>query len=195
MFSDPLLWDSKLSSGASCIHWSSLRCLQLDWSPTVVNSIDWTWFGKAHTPVYIRSHSWQCMSEQKPSQRESSETELCQGTDLGKGTKKCLQHWRFPRPQVASIILIWKKFGTIKTLPRAGRRPNWAIGWEGPWLGRWPRLQSSSVEMGEPSGRTIISAALHQSGIHGIVAWRKPLHSKWHMTVGLEFDKRQLKDS
>ena len=25
---------------------------------------DWTWFGKAHT-VYIRSHSWQCMSEHK----------------------------------------------------------------------------------------------------------------------------------
>ena len=25
-FSDPLLWDSKLSSGASCFHWSSLRC-------------------------------------------------------------------------------------------------------------------------------------------------------------------------
>ena len=26
MFSDTLLWDSKLSSGASCFHWSSLRC-------------------------------------------------------------------------------------------------------------------------------------------------------------------------
>ena len=25
-YSDPLLWDSKLSSGASCFHWSSLRC-------------------------------------------------------------------------------------------------------------------------------------------------------------------------
>jgi hypothetical protein len=24
--SDPLLWDSKLSSGASCFQWSSLRC-------------------------------------------------------------------------------------------------------------------------------------------------------------------------
>ena len=26
--------------------------LQLDWSPSVVNSIDWTWFGKAHTCLY-----------------------------------------------------------------------------------------------------------------------------------------------
>jgi hypothetical protein len=25
---------------------------QLDWSPPVVNSIDWTWFGKAHTYPY-----------------------------------------------------------------------------------------------------------------------------------------------
>ena len=25
-YSDPLLWDVKLSSGASCFHWSSLRC-------------------------------------------------------------------------------------------------------------------------------------------------------------------------
>ncbi len=26
--------------------------LQLDWSPPVVNSVDWTWFGKAHTCLY-----------------------------------------------------------------------------------------------------------------------------------------------
>jgi hypothetical protein len=25
-YSDPLLWDLKLSSGASCFHWSSMRC-------------------------------------------------------------------------------------------------------------------------------------------------------------------------
>ena len=72
---------------------------------------------------------------------------------------------------VASIILNWKKFGTTKTLPRAGRAAN---------LSNWGRmtlvrevtkspmvtlteLQSSSVEMGEPSRRTTIAAALHQS--------------------------------
>jgi hypothetical protein len=35
-----------------------------------------------------------------------------------------------------SIILKWKKFGTTKTLPRAGRQPNLAIRGEGPWSGR-----------------------------------------------------------
>ena len=45
-------WDFKLGSGESCFHWSSLMFLQLDWSPPVVNSIDWTWFGKAHTCLY-----------------------------------------------------------------------------------------------------------------------------------------------
>ena len=49
-YSDPLLWDSKLSSGASCFHWSSF--LQLIWSTPVVYSIDWTWFEKAHTCLY-----------------------------------------------------------------------------------------------------------------------------------------------
>jgi hypothetical protein len=42
------------------------------------------------------------------------------------------------------------------------------------------KLQSYSVEMGEPSRRTTISAALHQSGLHGRVARRKPLLSKRH---------------
>ena len=36
-------------------------------------------------------------------------------------------------------------------------------------------LQSSSVEMGEPSRRTAISAALHQPGFYGRVASRKPM--------------------
>jgi hypothetical protein len=56
-------------------------------------------------------------------------------------------------------------------------------------------LQSSSVVMGEPSRWTTISAALHQSGLHGRVARRKPLLSKWHMIACLEFVKRHLKES
>ena len=38
-------------------------------------------------------------------------------------------------------------------------------------------LQTSSVDMGEPSRRTTISAALHQSGLYGTMARRKPLLS------------------
>jgi hypothetical protein len=56
-------------------------------------------------------------------------------------------------------------------------------------------LLSFSVEMGEPSRRITISAALHQSSLYGGVARRKPLFSKRHMTAHLEFAKRHLEDS
>ena len=55
-------------------------------------------------------------------------------------------------------------------------------------------LQPSSVERGEPSRRTTISAAIHQSGLYGRVARRKPLLSKRHMAARLEFVKMHLKD-
>jgi hypothetical protein len=45
---------------------------------------------------------------------------LCQGTDLGNGTKKNSAALNFPKNTEASIILKWKKFGTTKTHPRAG---------------------------------------------------------------------------
>jgi hypothetical protein len=54
-------------------------------------------------------------------------------------------------------------------------------------------LQSSSVEMGGPSKRTTISAALHKSGLYGSVTRRKPLRSKRHMTTRFEFANRHLK--
>ena len=56
-------------------------------------------------------------------------------------------------------------------------------------------LESSSVEMGEPSIRTNISADIHQSGLTCRVPRRKPLLSKRHMTARLKFTKRHLKDS
>ena len=56
-------------------------------------------------------------------------------------------------------------------------------------------LQTSSVEMGEPSRRTAISAAPQQSSLYGRVARRKTLLSKRHMTARLEFAKRHLKGS
>jgi hypothetical protein len=49
--------------------------------------------------------------------------------------------------------------------------------------------------MGEPFRRTTISAALHQSGLYGRVARRKPHISKRHMTACLEFARRHLKDT
>jgi hypothetical protein len=56
-------------------------------------------------------------------------------------------------------------------------------------------VQSSSVEMGEPSRRTTISSALQQSGLNGRVARQRPLLSNRDMTAHLEIAKRRLKDS
>uniref|UniRef100_A0AAZ3PUF0 Transposase Tc1-like domain-containing protein n=1 Tax=Oncorhynchus tshawytscha TaxID=74940 RepID=A0AAZ3PUF0_ONCTS len=47
--------------------------------------------------------------------------------------------------------------------------------------------------MGEPSRRTTISAAFHQSGIYSRVDRWKPLLSKRHMTAHLELAKRHVK--
>ena len=70
---------------------------------------------------------------------------------------------------VASIILKWEKFGTTKTLPRAGRlaklsnRGRRALVTKNPMVNLTDHL-SSSVEIEKTSRRTTISAALHQSG-------------------------------
>lgn len=50
---------------------------------------------------------------------QSSERGLCWGTDLEKATKKCTLET--PKSTVAFIIFKWKKFGTARTLPTAGR--------------------------------------------------------------------------
>ena len=75
---------------------------------------------------------------------------------------------------MSSIILKWKKFGTSKTLPRVGppaKLSNWGRRALVREVTKNPKftlteLQSSSVEMGELSRRTTISAALHQSGLY-----------------------------
>ena len=99
---------------------------------------------------------------------------------------------------VASIILKWKKFTTTKTVTRAGcpaklnnqgRRALVREVTKNSMV-TLTELQSSSLQKGEPSRRTTISAALYQSGFYGR---RKPLVSKRSMTARLEFAKRHLK--
>ena len=51
------------------------------------------------------------------------------------------------------------------------------------------------AKMGEPAGRTTISAAFHKSRLFARVARWKPLLRKRHMTAHLEFVKRHVKDS
>jgi hypothetical protein len=121
----------------------------------------------------------------------------------GEGYQKLSAAFKVPKITVASIILKWKKFGTTKTLLRAGRLAKLSI-WGRRALVRevnknpmvtLTELQCFSVEMGETSRRTTTSAALHKSGLYGRVARQKPLLTNRHMTTRLEFSKRHLKDS
>ncbi|KAG2466651.1 TCB1 transposase, partial [Polypterus senegalus] len=121
----------------------------------------------------------------------------------GEGYRNISAALKVPMSTVASIIRKWKKFKTTRTLPRAGRPSKLSD------LGRralvrevtknltttLSELQRSSGERGEPSRRTTISAAIHQSGLYGRVDRRKPLLSKRHMAARLEFAKRHLKDT
>ena len=100
-----------------------------------------------------------------------------------------------PKNSVTSIILQLKKFGTAKTLPRAGQTE------QGPWSGRWPRTrwplwQSSRVPLWRWLSFWKVHPSLQHSTIQAFmsrVARRKPLLSKRHMTARLDFTKRHLK--
>ena len=87
----------------------------------------------------------------------------------GEGYQNMSAALKVPKNTVASIILKWKKFGTTKTLPIAGclaqlrnrvRRVLVRKVTKNPMV-TLTELQRSPVEMGEPSRRTTISAALH----------------------------------
>jgi hypothetical protein len=115
----------------------------------------------------------------------------------GEGHQNFSATLKVPKNTVASIILKWKKFRTTKTLPKAKlsillRRALVREVTKNPMV-TLTELYSSSVEMGESSRRTTISAALHQSGLYGRVTRRKPLLSKRRMTARLEFAERHLK--
>ena len=86
----------------------------------------------------------------------------------GEGYQNISAALKVPKNTVASIILKWKKFGTTKTLPRAGclaklsnrgRRDLVREVTKNPMV----TLTELSVEMEEASRRTTISAALHPS--------------------------------
>ena len=120
----------------------------------------------------------------------------------GEGYQKMSAALKVPKNRVASIILKWKKFGTIKTLLRAvhlaklsirGRRALVREATKNPMV-TLTELQSSSVEMEEPSRRTTISAALEwsdgshssvksQMKVHLVFAFRCLLHLKDSQTL------------
>uniref|UniRef100_A0AAZ3QFM7 Transposase Tc1-like domain-containing protein n=1 Tax=Oncorhynchus tshawytscha TaxID=74940 RepID=A0AAZ3QFM7_ONCTS len=125
------------------------------------------------------------MSEQKPSHEFKGIVRRAPRQDRVEAQIWGTVPKHFCSNTVASIILKWKKFGTTKTLLPAqlcnrGRRALVREVTKNPMV-TLTELHSSSVEMGEPSRRTTISAALHQSGLYGRVARRKPLLSEKHL--------------
>ena len=98
---------------------------------------------------------------------------MCQGTDLGKGTKT------LPRAVCPAKLSNRGRMALVRKVTK-----NQMV--------TLTELWGSSVEMEEPFRRTTISAALHQSGLYGRVARRKPLLSKRHMTARLEFAKSHV---
>ncbi len=122
----------------------------------------------------------------------------------GQGYKTISAALKVPKSTVASIILKWKTFGTTRTLPRAGRPAK--LSYQGRRalvreVKKNPKitvaeLQRCIREMGESCRKSTITAALHQSGLYGRVARRKPLLSARHMKARMEFAKKKhLKDS
>jgi hypothetical protein len=98
--------------------------------------------------------------------KELSEKD-CVEAQIGGRYQKDVQPLKVPKNTVASIILKWNKFGTTGTIPRAGHPAKLSNQGRGALV---REVQSSSVEMGEPSRRTTISAALHQLVLYGRVA-------------------------
>ncbi|KAL0194239.1 hypothetical protein M9458_012535 [Cirrhinus mrigala] len=112
----------------------------------------------------------------------------------GQGYKKISAALKVAKSTVASIILKWKTFGTTRTLARAGRPAKLS------YRGRRAsvrevkkntkitvaELQRCSREMGESCRKSTITAALHQSGLYGRVARRKPLLSARRMKARMD---------
>ena len=89
----------------------------------------------------------------------------------GEGCKTIYRVLKVPKSTVSSIIRKWKEHGITLTLPIAdcptklsnlARRILVREVTKNP-MTTLTELQSSLIEMGEPAGRTTISAALHKS--------------------------------
>ena len=108
--------------------------LKLDWSPPVVSSIDWTWFGKAHLSILAPTVDCACQSKNQAMRLKELFVELRERIvsrhRSGEGYQKMSAALKVPKNTVASIILKWMKFGTTKPLPRAGPPAKLSNHWE-----------------------------------------------------------------
>ena len=104
--------------------------LQIDWSPPVVQYIDWTWFGKANTCVYkVPNLKVHVRAKTKPWGSKELSVELrdkiVSRHRSGDGYQQMSSALKVHKNTMASIILKWKKFGTTNLfleLSNRGRR-------------------------------------------------------------------------
>ena len=155
-----------------------------------------------HTPVYIRSHSWQNLREQKSSCEVKQMVSRAPRQDCvesqiwGRVPIHNLQNWRSPRTQWPSSFLNRRSLEPPRLFLELATWPNWAIGGERPWSERWPRTwwslwQRSRVPLwswenlleGQPS----LQHSTNQAFM--VVARQKPLLSKRHMTPAWSLTK------
>ena len=102
---------------------------------------------------------------------------IVRGYRSGEGYKIIYGVLKVPKSTVSSIIRKWKEDGTTKTLPRAdsptklsnrARRTLVREVTKNP-MTTLTELQSSFAKIGEPAGRTTVSAAFQISFVFGLV--------------------------
>ena len=102
------------------------------WSTPVINSIDWTWFGKAHTCLYkvpqLTVHGRALRSKELSVQLRDR---IVSRHRLGKGTKTFLLHWRSPRTQWPPSFLNGRSLEPPRLFLELAARPTEQLGKKG----------------------------------------------------------------
>ncbi|KAK3544275.1 hypothetical protein QTP86_009071 [Hemibagrus guttatus] len=127
------------------------------------------WFYPQQSPGSRAVHADLSPAAVSTTKRQDSNQGIVSRHRSGEGYRKNSAALKVPMSTVAFIIRKWKKFGTTRTLPRVGcpakpsnqgRRALVREVTKNPMV-TLKELQHFSVERGEPSRRTTISAALH----------------------------------
>uniref|UniRef100_A0A8C6UXZ6 Transposase Tc1-like domain-containing protein n=1 Tax=Neogobius melanostomus TaxID=47308 RepID=A0A8C6UXZ6_9GOBI len=121
----------------------------------------------------------------------------------GFGYKKISQALNIPRSTVQAIILKWKEYQTTANLQRPGRPSKLSAHTRRKLIrdaAKRPmitldELQKCTAEVGDSVHRTLISRILHNSGLYGRVARRKPFLKDIHKKCCLKFATSHLGDT